>query len=379
MRRLAYNSPITMNRITATSIDPLAMTVTIRSNHPAKAAIAAVLAFSATPLIAQTIAPPDAAPVTAQQPVAPPAPAPAPTPDAVTPSVTVPAAAPVMAPASPMVQPTASVEERRAAAIAQSEAEAEVAPAKPALAKRATEATAPVKAAVRDRASQVRAEAPVVEASATPSAMQAPVDPAPVSEEFATPVIAPSPVAAVPANVPALADASNDSLTWGLAGGALLVAGLAGAMALRRKRTDEGAPVPSQTRIETVPVNAPRPTVTPAPVAAGQRAPASVGTRSAMPLMHTAAVSASTPDTGNSALEALVAARPSTQNPFLTRRNRLRRANFLLRQRDGAQASPQVRSAPAQSAQQPAVDRSQMVYSYGPGSPTRRGLKPRTS
>ncbi|WCP13013.1 hypothetical protein sphantq_01428 [Sphingobium sp. AntQ-1] len=96
------------------------MTGNIRTNRPARAAIAAVLVLTATPLLAQTAAPPVAptvAPATPAPVTAAPAPMAAP--------MTAPAATPTpeFTPGQPVVQATPPLEERIAAATAAAEAE----------------------------------------------------------------------------------------------------------------------------------------------------------------------------------------------------------------------------------------------------------------
>jgi hypothetical protein len=111
-----------------------------------------------------------------------------------------------------------------------------------------------------------------------------------------------------------------------------------------------------------------------------------------MPLIHAAPVverpqpvasaTAMTPAGSLAAgsLEAMVAAPPSADNPFLTMRARIRRAKFLLeRQELASPPAPAlaVDPAPASTAAKP-VDRSQTVYRFGQGDGRSRGLIPRT-
>lgn len=92
------------------------------------------------------------------------------------------------------------------------------------------------------------------------------------------------------------------------------------------------------------------------------------------------AFAAATPATASDAtLEAMVAAPPSADNPFATRTKRLRRAKYLLAQRDAAAHAPHP--APQTTHAEPvaqAPDRSQTVYRYGGQVPHPGFLKPRT-
>lgn len=78
--------------------------------------------------------------------------------------------------------------------------------------------------------------------------------------------------------------------------------------------------------------------------------------------------------------EAMAATAPSAENPFLTRKNRLRRANFLLshqRAGDDTGESRAPQSVEAASPQQNERHRSQVSYSFGNGSLKTPVLKPR--
>lgn len=333
----------------------LAMTREIRSTRPARAAIAAVLAFSATPLLAQEVTPSPVAPLA--EPAAPPV---APAVEAAPPAPA--ASAPVMAPAQPVVQATPSVEDRKAEAIAQAEtarAEAAPVPVQRAQKRPAARAAAPTPAPVEIVAAvPVRAVAPApVEA--------VPVAPNPVVPDMAVSTPA-EPAAVTPpvSNDAAQVENGNEALTWGLAGGALLLVGAAGTMAMRRRRNrasdsayrvDEGVTMP-ETALARAPVE---PTFTPmAPVSTATRAPLGA-------------------DAPHGSLAALVDAPPSPSNPFLTRGNRLRRAHFLLAQ----QAEGVERSGTAAATVAPQVaplDRSQTVYRFGKEDARRGGLIPRT-
>jgi hypothetical protein len=193
--------------------------------------------------------------------------------------------------------------------------------------------------------------------------MAAPAEP--VSAPFAaTPVtpaaITPTPVEATPAPPAAapetqpvaqsVTDGNGDVLGWGLAGGALLLVGIAGTIVMRRRKVT----VPKNDAIVTQTAYVP-------PVAAPAMA---------MPLMaEPARVSRSPVQAApHGSIEEMVAAPPSAANPFLTRRNRLRRAEFLARQSEEAVVTPRA-EAPMAAAER--EDRSQMVYRFGPGQQPR--------
>jgi hypothetical protein len=276
-----------------------------------------------------------------------------------------PPVAPVMAPAQPVVQATPSVEDRKAEAIAQAEAaSAEVAPA-----------PAPVQRVQKRPAARVAAPTPVpaetVAAAPVRAIAPAPVEATPVAPDMgASTPVEPAVVTPPATNDLAQAENSNEALTWGLAGGALLLVGAAGTMAMRRRRNragdsayrvDEGVTLHTSEGIVTVPETAlaHEPAFTPV-------APANTATRP--PLAA---------DAPHSSLATLVDAPPSPANPFLTRGNRLRRAHFLLAQQaDGSQGAGIAAATVAPQATP--VDRSQTVYRFGKEDARRSSLIPRT-
>lgn len=297
--------------------------------RPARAAIAAVLALSATPLLAQEIAPPPVA-TTVTAPAAPPEPVVAPV--AATP------AAPSFATSAPVVQATPSVEERRAAAIAAAEAEAA-----------ATPAPAPRRAASRPVERVAAPVAPIAVAQSAPAITPPAVTPAPVA-----PVVAPPPVATAPAE-PARTD---NALLFALGGAALLLAGLGGAALMRRRRPIEL--VEEEQRV--APVAEPRP-VEPA----------------AAPVAPRAIYTPAAPVTDEErTIAAMVAAPPSPENPFLTHAKRVRRAKFLLAERQAVETPAEPRRTDPVATPAPAVDRSQTVYRFGTDGVRTGVLKPRT-
>lgn len=308
------------------------MTIYLRSNRPAKAAIAAVLALSSTAVLAQeVVAPPVAGTVVAPPPAAA-EPAPATT------------ATPVMAPASPVVQQTASVEARIADAVAKAEAEKAVAPAP----RRVAQATPVARQPAAPRL-VAPVPAPAASISDAPVPQPTPALTAPISSVETAPAAQPAPAPA-PTQATAASDSDNRGIVLGLGGAALLLAGFAGtALAMRRRR---------QVR-ETV-VYDEAVTVTPAVAAAAPVYTQPVAMPPAAPVM---AQPQGAPLTD---LDAMIAAPPSPENPFLTHAKRKRRAMALLREREegGADTLP-ASSTPVPAATQNQVDRSQTIYSFG--------------
>ena len=175
----------------------------IQSARPAGAAIAAVLALGSTCSFAQETVP-----------------------DAVSPPVVVPplVVAPAASAPQPMVQPTASVEERLDAAVAASEAETA---AKPAAGRpNARTASTPVRTAPRAQVERPAAAPSVERAEARPMAAaperEAAVGPAPAVSEAAPA----TPHAAEARDVGAADTGAKESLLWALGGGVLLLAGI---------------------------------------------------------------------------------------------------------------------------------------------------------
>lgn len=333
-----------------------AMIKDIQTTRPARAAIAAVLAFSATPVLAQEIAPAAVAPVATPQ-IAPVVEA--------TPAAPA-AAAPVMAPAQPVVQATPSVEERKAEAIAQAEA----APAEtaPSLAKREQRSTSASPSAPKAGLVSSVATAPI---RVPMPAEVVPMEAAAVAptESMTTPATLAPPVT----NAAVQADNGNEALTWGLAGGALLLVGAVGTMAMRRRNRSEG----SVNRVDdAAALQMPLP-VAPVPEVALARE--HIPPTPADPVVP-AAASAREPLTAaapHGSLAAMIDAPPSPSNPFLTRSNRLRRAHFLLARRAHSAVGAQTHS-PTAAPQAAPVERPQIVYSFGKDGARRNGLIPRT-
>lgn len=292
--------------------------------RPAGAAIAAVLAFGSTYSYAQE--------------------APAPTDAVVVPPPVI--SAPTATASQPMVQPTQSVDERIAAAVAASQAEAA-----------ADETAAPVARAERQAAPKRQQPTRRTVADVTPRELVTPVAQSPQPETpapapVAAPVAAADPsisapeAASAPTPAPepsAIADGMpNESLYWALGGGALLLLGLGGAAAFRRRRVDEDAVLLEEAdRVIVDRTPAADPVVRTTPAAAYAAAP-------------------------QNSLEAMVAAPPSAENPFLTPSKRMRRARFLLAQQERGDASlhtPAAATAPPQTIH--AEPQMQTVYRLG--------------
>ncbi len=349
------------------------------------AAIVAVLALATSPVAAQLLPADPAVDPAAVQPSAPVDPAPSavplPTPEFPTqPQVAQPSQQPQAAePAQVIVPPPSAATE-----VAQplppepelSEPASEPAPAASAVTSRAPAETpvetgpvreAPAALAQASDASET-ADMPASEAPALPPlANQEGVDLTPLAggDTAETPV-APA-VEAQPAQ--------TQGALWAIGGGVLLLgAGFGTFLATRRKRpagpmerapAPKAAPVPERTVPErTVNVTPAVQTVAPlAPGASRFDVPAQgvIGDRLRV-------------------LEAMVAAPPSPENPFLTRKARLRRANHILSRGvpEPLRGDAQSTRAPA-SAPQPQVT-TQPVYGFGKAqAPRRRDLTPVTS
>ena len=276
---------------------------TLTSFRPATAAIAAVLVLATSPVIAQEAADPAAVPL---PPVSEAAPAPAPAPEVALPVLT-----PQAAPAPVVPAPSQATEVVQSTPAASPEDAAPVA------------ARAPARAQAPAVARNVPAPAPAAPVTTAPAPMVAPEAPMTTSPAD----MAPAPAPVVPAD-PGNATATDESVYWAHGGGGLLLLGGLGAWALSRRRKD-ATEVVRAPALAPVATSAVKPAdlsfqpvaVEPAPVAAPAVAMAAA----------TATPRAATVSTGNwSPLEEMVAAAPSPENPFLTRKARLRRANYIL-------------------------------------------------
>lgn len=277
--------------------------------RPATAAIAVVLAGSAAPLWAQdaTVAPPPVVTTVAPAP-APAAPAPAVAPPPVVRTVAPPAAA------------EGSRTTVNAEAVAQADAERPAArraaaPARPAASERVAAAPAAARTAPPPAAAPVETPAAPVTAAASEPAAPAAAAPATAANQadFAA--------ATAPAETPLEAANTDGSipLSWLLGGlGGLIVAGLIAAMLLRRRRETEYQEIHAHPELATTA----EPVATPRPVP--------VATASAAPLASGPVRTADGRLVGRH--EALAMQGPSSDNPFLTTKNRLKRARFYDRQ-----------------------------------------------
>lgn len=143
-----------------------------------------------------------------------------------------------------------------------------------------------------------------------------------------------------------------------MGGAALLLAGLGGAALMRRRR-----PIDAVEEEQLV-----APVAEPMPV---ESAPAPVAPRA----VYTPPV----PTTDEErTIAAMVAAPPSPENPFLTHAKRVRRAKFLLAERQAIETPQAPRQVDPIATPTPAIDRSQTVYRFGNDGVRTGVLKPRT-
>lgn len=309
--------------------------------RPARAAIAAVLAFAPTSLLAQELAPAGPPPVTVTQTAPPPVVA---APPAVAPTA---APAPVMAAPAPVVQSApAPVIAEAAPEAPQPRAERQAPTRAAPAASRAVVAPQSV-AAPSAEVTPTQATPPTSIVSVEPVRDTAPVDTAPV--------------------LPASAE-TGDGLEWGLAGGALVLVAGVGLMAMRRRRRKDGTAMLSDPVRSTQPLVRADDQVAYVP----ERQP----TLALTPTMASSTVRKSNATHGS--LESMAEESPSRENPFLTRKNRLRRAHFLLRQEHAPSTS--AASVEAVAAQTQNDRRQSVTYDFGKASMSqRRGFRPATT
>ena len=349
-------------------------------NNPHRAAltaIAAVLVLGSTPALAQQL--PAGSDAGAQAPVAA-----APAVPAAAPEIVIPSAQ--SAPA-PLVSTTNSVTPITVAPpVAQPAPTISAAPIiaeTPAPTPQAAEANAAPRTTVTPPAARTapavsaRATAPQAEPTAAPA--QAATEPMPgiAPSELMTMEQgeAPATVAPVEQAPAATADDSNMLAILGGTGAVLLLGGAAYALSRRRKIVSQDAVTtsyePQSARVTDAPVT----------VAAREGVmPVATTTAPVQPMIR----SSETAPMVSGDLEAVAAAAPTADNPFLTRRNRLRRAHFLLHREQGANAAsiheaakPEVATTNQSQSQRSA----QPVYSFGKAPVTYRpaGWKPSTT
>lgn len=327
--------------------------------RPAIAAIAAVIAIPSTAALAQTV---DAAPPVIIAPTAEPAtPAPAQTAPA-------PAATPqvIFQPSAPVVQPTPAPSAPPVTA-------AEEAPA-------ARPATRSVREAAPTRTPSAERQAPVAEARPVPTSVSS-VNPNPVERSVAAPTPEVAPVTAAPQTLPE--EGGSDTMLWLLGLGALgLLAGGAYAAAKRNRREEGEIAYATPIAASKEPFVAVDPTerlLTPEERIIEERHAAAPYVEPRITAPAAAPIPAASEltdrqrdDYADTSLserrEALVAQAPSAENPFRTRKNRLRRANFLLSREGVSESSSPVRAeerAEAPSAPSAPIERPQVSYSFG--------------
>lgn len=150
---------------------------------------------------------------------------------------------------------------------------------------------------------------------------------------------------------------TDQALLWALGGGALLLLGLGGAALVRRRRPDEEDAI--------------APTYAPEPVSVAPM-PATVAPVASRPAMASPRLAE------DATLEAMVAAAPNAENPFRTRTKRLRRAQYLIAQREAASVTaPAPQTTHAEPTPVAAADRSQTVYRFGSPQASSGFLRPR--
>lgn len=245
-------------------------------HRPAIAAIAVVLALSSTPLVAQETIAPDAGPTT------------------VPPTVDMAPQAPIPTvqtlPPPPPLLPLLELDEPRPILTRTESSRADL------------------------RASQARAVSPPAASPATRSpATRSPTQPAPTSAPGLTEqsLATPTPVDRVAASAARQNGGVDEQAGMLLLGGGLqILAAGATALGLARRRRPEAVEPIDEARVKNTDVS---PLQTVAPVTAL----APPATRPSMPAYGS--------------VDAMVAAVPSRENPFLTRKNRARRAHWLVR------------------------------------------------
>lgn len=306
---------------------------TLTPYRPGLTAIAAVLALSSTPVIAQAVLPDAAAPTTTMSP-----------PVAVPEAVTAPAQTVQSLPPAAPTLPDIAVTDASAAPIT----------ARPA--PRSHMVNAKTTPKLESRAASPSQN--VTSNAADPVAAQATITPAPVPQASNVLLRAVTPAPVTPSTQPTVraqsrADANAlDGMGyagWVMLGGGLLIVAGGAAFALGRRPKRHVDSVSYATPLMGVVTGVgdrmaePHPVVVAAPVAAHvpqvKAHRSTAGAQSQGPIPEKNQGHANNANEGHRAiLEVMVAEMPSEANPFHSRRNRLRRADFLLRT---GQAQPQ--------------------------------------
>ena len=388
--------------------------------HPAGTAIAAVLVLAPLSAGAQTTGsqplPPEGTVATQQPTVAQPAPTgPETAPPVVSPTMGMPAVnsgvpttnslspttnasqpTTVFAPTAPVVQsvpePAQSSQTQVAPQAAQTNEPSaagtvDTSPVAAAPARSTVERSNPVaqsQSATRDISSSGET-APVATSDTSETAGIASNAPAMMQDTPALPVTQNNPAPEQTANT-----ADSNGAEWVLGLGAIALVGGLGALAVRRRkpRVDDAGVEPAYVERPVAPV---APATTMAPVAVSSASQdvedelitTSTPTHaSAFNQWNDRPAAAAYSDDPVARREAMIAERPSAANPFLTRRNRLRRANFLARH-DGIYHGSGVEAptAAAATAQTPSrADRSgQVTYRFSDKAKGKPTFKPKFS
>lgn len=290
------------------------------SLRTASAAIAAVLALPSTTVLAQELTSPAATPTAPAPQIILPQPVSPTQPTQPAPGETIPQPPPAPVAAEPATAPVATTLARRSSPAASRPAPRDTA---------VTATPAPVQSD-NETSAPAATELPVEDASAV-----------------ATPTFIDEPAAPVPVTTDSVSDDGLSTTELGLIGGAVAIGGIVGVALLNRRRRDPDAPpfdVIAASSAPPPPARQPRAEVPPpaiAPIAAAAthaaapvrqpqmqaqtNAPSSIGPCSTKPR-----------STAVGRHEAMVEDGPTADNPFLTRRNRLRRARFLDKQEQQA-------------------------------------------
>lgn len=378
MKRVAVNADLARNREFRSWVSFPAMKP-LNPHRSALTAIAAVLVFGSTPAFTQNM--PSGSDAGAQAPAAETSAAPVVAPEIVTPGGQ-PAQASTLPTTNGGLTPLT---------VAPPVAQTPNVPQTP-LVTAPVEEAAPAPRATETRSRPVAAATPKVEsapshiAAPQPAGLQAATADAPTEP---LPGLAPSELmameqgeAATPAPVvqeaPIVENDRNMGAIIGGAGAVLLLGGAAYALSRRRKVGDRDALVTPSYEPRSAPLDAVPTTVVTrggsAPIAT-VASPMNVRTQVARTAAATAIVS--------NDLEAMAAAAPTADNPFLTRKNRLRRANFLLHRGRGNHSNPAAMAArtPEMAYQSQSQRSAQPVYDFGRKPLTFRpvGWKPSTT